>query len=244
MSVKVSESRLPDAMPQQDAALVTCAGVVRSFGTGSREVMAVRAATCSVRTGMRIALTGPSGSGKSTLVHLLAGLDSPTSGKLCWPAFDGDPHGRPGLVGVIFQGPSLLPGLSVVENAALPLQLAGIGAAESLDRAQATLETLRIGELAQRLPDELSGGQAQRVAVARVLAGRPRLILADEPTGNLDHEAGFLVISVLLEAADRLGAALIVSTHDQAVVERFPTSWVMRDGRLNAHDQTADGSTL
>ncbi|MGI8721430.1 MAG: ABC transporter ATP-binding protein [Geodermatophilaceae bacterium] len=240
MSVQVSGSHAREGIPQRNAILVRCRDVGRTFGSGSRAVVAVHDATCSVRAGMQIALTGPSGSGKSTLVHLMAGLDTPTAGELTWPALDGDPHGRPGVVGVVFQGPSLLGGLSVLENVALPLQLAGTSAVESLALAAQALDAVRISELALRLPDELSGGQAQRAAVARVLAGRPRLILADEPTGTLDHEAGFLVISVLLEAADRLGAALIVSTHDQAVVERFPDQWSMRDGRLQPTDDRAD----
>lgn len=243
MNVRLTESTVVQAGPARNALIVECRNVARTFGSGTRAVVAVHGATCSIRAGMQIALTGPSGSGKSSLVHLLAGLDVPTAGQLTWPALDENPRGRPGVVGVVFQGPSLLTGLSVVENVALPLQLAGTCAPESLRRAQEALQSLRIGDLGSRLPDELSGGQAQRAAVARVLAGRPWLILADEPTGNVDHDAGFLVISVLLEAAGRLGAALIVSTHDQAVVERFPHRWFMRDGRLHTEAEFARGTS-
>lgn len=243
MTVQVSDSTARQGVTEEESVLVHCRDVARTFGSGARAVVAVHGATCRVRAGMQIALTGPSGSGKSSLVHLIAGLDVPTAGELTWPALDGDPHRRPGVVGVVFQGPSLLSGLSVVENVALPLQLAGTNARQSLAQAQEALDSLRIGDLALRLPDELSGGQAQRAAVARVLAGRPRLILADEPTGTLDHQAGFLVISVLLEAAVRLGAALIVSTHDRAVFDRFPVRWSMRNGRLNTHDRNDCGST-
>jgi putative ABC transport system ATP-binding protein len=181
---------------------------------------------------MWIALTGPSGSGKSTLLHLLGGLEAPTSGAVRWPALGGTPRERPGTVGVVFQGPSLIPALDVVENTALPLLLAGTGEDEAVGSACAALDRLRIGDLAHRLPDELSGGQAQRVAVARVLASRPRLILADEPTGRLDRDTGDRVVSVLLETAAELGAALVVSTHDLRVARRLARSWRMDDGRL------------
>jgi putative ABC transport system ATP-binding protein len=132
----------------------------------------------------------------------------------------------------VFQGPSLVPALDVVENVALPLQLAGIRAPEATERATAALDTLELGTLAARLPDELSGGQAQRVAVARVLACRPALILADEPTGQLDRDAADRVVAVLLQAADELGAALVVATHDPVVADRLAHQWRMTDGRL------------
>jgi putative ABC transport system ATP-binding protein len=137
---------------------------------------------------------------------------------------------------MIFQGPSLLPTLNVTENVALPLQFAGVPAATAGERAVQALEQLRIAEMASKLPEELSGGQAQRVAVARAVAGRPKLILADEPTGQLDHEAGDRVISVLLQAAEELDAALIISTHDTEVAARLPERWTMSDGALSAQN--------
>jgi putative ABC transport system ATP-binding protein len=218
--------------PPPDAALVCCAEVARTFGTGPTALVAVYAVSCEVMPGARIALAGSSGSGKSTLLHLIAGLETPTSGSILWPALGGAPRGRPGLVGVVFQGPSLLPALDVTENVALPLLFEGVPGAIATERAAQALRRLRIDDLGSKLPEELSGGQAQRVAVARVLAGGPKLILADEPTGQLDHEAGDRVISVLLEAAGELGAALIVSTHDPRVAARLDDQWTMRDGRL------------
>jgi putative ABC transport system ATP-binding protein len=185
-----------------------------------------------VRPGARIALTGPSGSGKSTLLHLIAGLEIPTGGTITWPGLGGLPQGRPGLIGMIFQGPSLLPTLNVTENVGLPLQFAGVPAATAAERAARALEQLGIAEMAAKLPEELSGGQAQRVAVARAVASRPSLILADEPTGQLDREAGDRVISVLLQAADELGAALVISTHDADIAARLPERWTMSDGAL------------
>jgi ABC-type lipoprotein export system ATPase subunit len=206
--------------------------VARTFGRGTAAVVAVHGVTCEIGSGARLALTGPSGSGKSTLLHLLAGLDEPTVGTISWPALGPRRQHRPGLVGVVFQGPSLLPPLDVAENVALPLLLAGRSEAEASAAARVALVRLGLEGLAAALPEELSGGQAQRVAVARVLAGRPRLILADEPTGQLDHRNGAAVIDALLEAAAALEAALVVATHDALVADRFPARWSMTDGRL------------
>jgi ABC-type lipoprotein export system ATPase subunit len=137
---------------------------------------------------------------------------------------------------MVFQGPSLLPPLSVLENVALPRQLAGVSATEALGEAQAALERLGLAELADKLPEEISGGQAQRVAIARVLAARPLLILADEPTSQLDRENGTRTIDVLLEAADATGAALLVSTHDHTIADRFPERWKVAEGRVVTTD--------
>ncbi len=213
-------------------ALVRCEDVSRTFTRGGVEIAAVRPTTCAVTPGMRVALTGPSGSGKSTLLHLLAGLDTPTSGTVSWPGLGGPPRDRPGVVGMVFQGPSLIPVLDVVENVALPLLLAGADATDATERATAALDRLELAVLARKLPEELSGGQAQRVAIARVLASAPRLILADEPTGQLDQATGMRVMGALLGAADELGAALVVSTHDPHVARRLPRRWLMEDGRL------------
>jgi putative ABC transport system ATP-binding protein len=185
---------------------------------------------------MQVALTGPSGSGKSTLLHLLAGLDTPTSGTIAWPGLDGSPFGRPGVVGMVFQGPSLLPPLDVTENVALPLLLAGVGESEARERAQQALRSADLAELGSRLPEELSGGQAQRVAVARALASAPRVILADEPTGQLDSAHAAEVAALLLEAATRLGAALVLATHDLTLAARLPERWQMADGRMLTED--------
>jgi ABC-type lipoprotein export system ATPase subunit len=212
--------------------LVRCEEVARTFGTGAAAVVAVRRVSCEIRAGALLAVTGPSGSGKSTLLHLFAGLDEPTVGTVTWPAFGGHAALRPGPVGVVFQGPSLLAPLDVLENVALPLILAGASEEAGRVAAAAALAHLDLGSLATKLPEELSGGQAQRVAVARVLAGRPRLILADEPTGQLDHVAAAVVVAALLATARETGAALVVSTHDPRVAERFPEQWHMADGQL------------
>jgi predicted ABC-type transport system involved in lysophospholipase L1 biosynthesis ATPase subunit len=203
--------------------LVQCDGVARTFGSGPTATVALQATDCMVWSGDRIALVGPSGSGKSTLVHLLAGLDTPSLGTV---------HRDAEPVGIVFQGPSLLDPLTVLENVELPLRLAG--EPESTQRALAALDQLGLRELADKLPEEISGGQSQRVAVARALAREPRIILADEPTGQLDHVSAELVIDVLFAAADHADAALVVCTHDPAVAARFPVQWRMASGRLTA----------
>ncbi|MBN9098097.1 MULTISPECIES: ABC transporter ATP-binding protein [unclassified Pseudonocardia] len=215
-----------------DLDLVICDGASRTFLRGTVRVPAVRPTSCTVVPGMRVALTGPSGSGKSTLLHLLAGLETPTAGTVSWPGLGGPPQGRPGVVGLVFQGPSLVPALDVVENVTLPLLLAGADAVDAVSWAHEALDRLDIGGLARKLPEEISGGQAQRVAIARVLASAPRLILADEPTGQLDHATGERVLTVLLETADELDAALVVTTHDEQVARRLALRWRMADGVL------------
>jgi ABC-type lipoprotein export system ATPase subunit len=220
--------------PSDTLQLVRCTDLTRTYGSGAGEVRALRGVSCTLRPGMQVALTGPSGSGKSTLLHLLAGLDTPTGGTIAWPGLDGSPEGRPGLIGMVFQGPSLLPPLDVTENIALPLLFAGFTETEARERAAAALHDVGLDELAARLPEELSGGQAQRVAVARALAVRPRVILADEPTGQLDSVHAAQVVGLLLDAATMLGAALVLSTHDLTIAERLPERWQMADGLMVA----------
>lgn len=212
--------------------VVSGRGLGRTFGSGRSAVVAVADATFDVRPGDRIALAGPSGSGKSTLLHLLAALDTPTSGTIEWPALGPADRLRPGPVSFAFQGPSLLPPLSVVENVALPLLLAGVAEDEATAAASEMLERLDLTPLAEKLPEEISGGQAQRAGVARALVGRPRLVLADEPTGQQDRDGGRRVLEAMVASANASGATLVVATHDRAVAERFPIGWSMEDGRL------------
>jgi putative ABC transport system ATP-binding protein len=133
---------------------------------------------------------------------------------------------------VVFQRPSLLPELDATENVALPLLLSGVEDPEATVSAWAALDRLGLGDLARLLPEELSGGQAQRVGMARALAGRPSLVVADEPTGQLDHATAAAVLDALDEAAAATGAALLISTHDPMVAARFGERWTMADGRL------------
>ncbi len=228
-----ADRRRPGPTPALADEIVRCVDVAHTYGSGSTAVVAVHGTDLVVRPGDRIAVTGASGSGKSTLLMLLAGLDLPTAGSVTWPGLQIGFAGRPRDVGVVFQGPSLLPALDVRENVELPLLLADVPAAETSTRARAALAQVGVDDLAERLPEELSGGQAQRVAIARVLASRPVLILADEPTGQLDGDTADRVIGVLIAAADRLGAALVISTHDPRVARRMSVRWRMRDGRLD-----------
>jgi ABC-type lipoprotein export system ATPase subunit len=215
-----------------DKALVHGRDVARTFGEGAAAVVAVHEAHCAVFPGDHIAVMGTSGSGKSTLLHLLAGLDTPTVGAVTWPVIGTRAQLRPGPIGVVFQSPSLMPPLTVLENVTLPLLLVGVDSDIAQSQARQALGTLDLEELAKKLPEELSGGQAQRVAIARILASRPRLILADEPTGQLDHSTGVQVIDALVAVATTTEAGLLVNTHDPAVAERFSTRWTMADGRL------------
>lgn len=212
--------------------LVEARDVGRIYGTRASRVVALATATCAVRAGDRIALVGPSGSGKSTLLHLLGGLDAPTSGALTWPALGARDRLRPGKVAFVFQSPSLLPALTATENVALPLLLGGGDPREAYRDAGAILARLDLGDLADKLPEELSGGQAQRVALARALVCRPPLVLADEPTGQLDRATAMHVLDVLLAAIDGMGTALVIATHDMAVAARLPVRWRMEHGVL------------
>jgi putative ABC transport system ATP-binding protein len=214
-----------------EVALAICDGVSRVFGTGPGAVVAVHGTSCVIEARGRVAIIGPSGSGKSTLLHLLAGLEPPTVGSVIWPGLPPGPE-RAFQIGVVFQSPSLVPALNIEENTALPLVLAGVSDGESRMRAVEALAAVGLADLAERLPEELSGGQGQRVAVARVLAQRPRLVLADEPTGQLDRATGQRLMDVLLTMATRIGAALVVSTHDSGVADRLETHWYMYEGRL------------
>ncbi len=212
--------------------LAVCRQASRTHGRGATATVALVATDCEIHAGQRVALTGPSGSGKSTLLYLLAGLDDPTSGSVAWPAIGEREDLRPSRLAMIFQGPSLLAPLTVAENVALPLILGGRPDAAAHADAREALDVLHLAELADKLPDEISGGQSQRVAVARVLAGTPQLILADEPTGQLDAANGAAVIDVLIEASRQTNAGLLVSTHDPAVAQRLTDRWEIHNGEL------------
>jgi ABC-type lipoprotein export system ATPase subunit len=213
--------------------LVHAEGVSKSYGRGRRrsEIVLLDAGF-EIRRHDRIALVGPSGSGKSTLVHLIAALDDPTAGTIEWPGLAPRDRLRPGSVGVAFQGPSLLPPLTVVENVALPLLLLDRSQREANAEAFRLIRRFDLRSVAQKLPEELSGGQLQRAALVRALAGEPSLVLADEPTGQQDRRSGHRILTALLLETRRTGAAVLVATHDRSVAERLGRTWTLRDGRL------------
>lgn len=218
------------------APLVEAIDVSRDFWLGGQRVQALRPASFRVLPGDRIALTGPSGSGKSTLLHLVADLDGPSGGRLSWPALGPSGGLRPAKIGVVFQTSSLLPMLDLAENVALPLLLDG-RTRDARAQALEVLDAVGLGALADKLPEELSGGQAQRVGLARALVARPRLVLADEPTGQLDHATAQHVFDVLLAALEGSDAALLVATHDPAIAARLRTVWRMDHGVLELPSQ-------
>ncbi len=203
----------------------------RVYELDGREVVALEQATCRVRPGERIALLGPSGGGKITLLHLMGGLDSPSAGSVTFPALGQASELRPSKVAFVFQAQSLLAPLTALENTALPLILGGMPEREAQLRAMEALEQLGLASVAAQLPEELSGGQAQRVAVARALAGSPKLILADEPTGQLDSDSAKQLMDTLLKALDQ-DTALVIATHDRSVADRLDTVLRMRRGVL------------
>jgi putative ABC transport system ATP-binding protein/lipoprotein-releasing system ATP-binding protein len=204
----------------------------RVFGTNGSKVVALQHATCKIERGDRIALVGPSGSGKSTLLHLLAALDEPTSGTITWPALGERETLRPSKISFVFQTESLLAPLTVLENIEVPRLLAGSNAEEARNDASEILGALDLGALADKLPEEISGGQAQRAAVARSLITNPALILADEPTGQLDHQTAKHLLDLLLRRLKGSDAALVIATHDPFVASRMKTQWTMEHGVL------------
>jgi ABC-type lipoprotein export system ATPase subunit len=222
----------PIPAPSASDVLVEASGLTKVFGRGAAAVSAVAEATFRIGPGEHIAIMGPSGSGKSTLLHLIAALDRPTSGTIDWPGLGARDRLRPGPVSFAFQGQSLLPPLSVLENVALPMLLAGAEENEATAAAMELIERLELGPVSDKLPEELSGGQSQRAGVARALVGSPRLVLADEPTGQQDRVSGQRVLDVILACVEGTGASLVIATHDRSVAERLPECWYMNDQRL------------
>jgi ABC-type lipoprotein export system ATPase subunit len=212
--------------------LVEAHGISRSYRVGDETVVAVANADCTVQPGARIALVGRSGSGKSTLLQILGGIETPTAGTIAWPALGPRETLRPHNIAFVFQRESLIEALSVLENVALPLSLDGVAPRDATDRAREGLARFGLIELAEKLPEELSGGQQQRVAFARAVAQRPRLILADEPTGQLDSATADRLFAVALPLLEETSTAMVVATHDLRLAALMPVQWRMERGRL------------
>ncbi len=212
--------------------LVQLDDVTRHHVVGSETVFALKSVSCSVKTQEHVVVTGASGSGKSTLLAQMASLDHPDFGIVSWPSFPAQAHLRPQYVNVSFQSPSLLPSLTLQQNVQVPLLV--LGQQDIEQKSIRALERLGIAHLRERLPDEISGGQAQRVALARAMVTEPALLLADEPTGQLDQETGQTVIGTLIAWAKEAKCTLVVATHDNQVARRFKTHWSMSFGVLKA----------
>src|SRR5881397_3583722 len=206
---------------------------------GKRKATALEDIDLDIDKGHMVSIVGPSGSGKSTLLNLIGGLDRPTSGdiridgeNLSELSDDGLTRVRRDKIGFVFQFFNLLPTLSCVENVGLPLHLRGWPRKNVDDRARELLNLVRLGHRMQHLPEELSGGERQRVAIARALSVYPPIILADEPTGNLDSRTGTEILGLFRDLHARLGTTLVVVTHDMRVAESCGRIVTMRDGRV------------
>jgi putative ABC transport system ATP-binding protein len=227
-------------------AIVVARGLTKVFGAGRQEVRALRGVDLDVSPGEFLALVGPSGSGKTTLLNLIGALDAPTDGELTVlgeQVASLSKHARAQLrlssLGFVFQAYNLVPVLTALENVEFVLELQGVSAGRR-DRARAVLTELGLSEFANRRISGLSGGQQQRVAVARAVAARPRLVLADEPTANLDGENAETLMHLMRDLRDRHGMTFIFSTHDARVVAHALRVVTLVDGRV-ASDEIKPG---
>ena len=221
------------------APVVRLAGVTKSYRVGETSVQALRGVSIDVNAGELVALTGPSGSGKSTLLNLCGLIDTPDAGERALG--DTKINGRTEAeltrmrrekVGFVFQGFNLVPVMTVFDNVEYPLLLLGTPAAERRTRVMAILDRVGLAGLEQRLPDALSGGQRQRVAIARALVKSPALVIADEPTGNLDSATAAQIVDLLRELAHEHRAAVVVATHDDRMTSRCDRVLRLVDGEM------------
>ncbi|MEH0842704.1 ABC transporter ATP-binding protein [Micromonospora sp. CPCC 205711] len=226
--------------------------VSRTYQLDGVSVPALRGVSLTVQPGDYVALVGPSGSGKSTLMHLLGGLDRPTGGRLVIGGRDVASLSPPEMatlrnetIGFVFQAFHLLPRTSAVENVALPLVYRGVAARQRRERAAAVLGRVGLGHRLGHRPNQMSGGEQQRVAIARALVTDPTVLLADEPTGNLDTATGQAVLALLERLNAESGVALVMVTHDNEVAARARRRIAMRDGVVvsdSAHDRPPFGA--
>ncbi len=215
---------------------------------GKRQVTALDRVSLAIPRGEMVSIVGPSGSGKSTLLNLVGGLDRPTSGEvridgaaLAGMSDDDLTRVRRDKIGFIFQFFNLLPTLSCLENVGLPLHLRGWPRRKVEERARELLDLVQLGPRMHHLPDELSGGERQRVAIARALSVYPPILLADEPTGNLDTRTGDEILHLIRDLHSRLGSTVVIVTHDMKVAESCERTIALRDGRIEHDVRTAAG---
>jgi putative ABC transport system ATP-binding protein len=225
-------------------AILSLRGVTKSIDTGTHRVDILRGIDLEIARGEFVAVMGASGSGKSTLLGLLAGLDSPTSGSI---QLDGteisrlsedqlaDLRGR--QIGFVFQSYNLIPTLTAEENVLLPAELAGEDGAEAADRARLLLDTVGLADRRDHYPVQLSGGEQQRVALARAFMRKPPVLLADEPTGNLDSATGRQVLELLVRLNRQEGATLVLVTHDRDLTDQAGRIITLKDGLVVADER-------
>jgi putative ABC transport system ATP-binding protein len=235
-----------DNVGQPQQVMVAAAGICRTFGSAHTPVHALRGVSFTIDRGQLVALRGRSGSGKTTLLNIIGGLDSPTAGQV-W--VDGREVNRMSererlalrrdTVAFIFQSFGLVPMLSAAENIGIPLRIQGLRPSERRERVAAMLELTRMSSHAVHRPDELSGGQQQRVAIARALAGRPGVLIADEPTSQLDLETGRQIMELLLSVVRSEGITVLVATHDEALVDLADKVISLEDGSVSAVSSAA-----
>jgi lipoprotein-releasing system ATP-binding protein len=223
-----------------DAAPLACAGLIKRFDEGGDMLQVLDGAELNVAAGETLAIVGESGAGKTTLLQLLGGLDAPSEGRVTvfgqdLATLNGKARGelRNRTLGFVYQFHHLLPEFTALENVAMPLLLRRDSLAEVRAQAARLLDRVGLGERLTHRPGELSGGERQRVAVARALVTAPAVVLADEPTGNLDHKTGERTLELMLDLNRETGASLVVVTHSHDIARRMSRVLELRDGRLD-----------
>ena len=214
------------------AAVLSARALRKTYLSGSQQLEVLRDVTLDVRAGESISIRGESGSGKSTLLNLLSGLDSPDGGTIHWAGSSPAPDRRAEFLGMVFQSFYLIPELNAEQNVLMAARIRRSPGAKERARARELLSRVGLGERAHHLPMQLSGGERQRVAVARALMNSPKLLLADEPTGNLDEHTGDSVIELLLALCRETGTALVLVTHNVAHAKKANRSLFLHDGVL------------